>query len=82
MRIIIDLAENLLQLYSWMIFACIILRYFPEFQRNKFARTLSNIVDPFLAIFRKYIPSIGGIDLSPLVAILLLNLASQGLSNW
>ena len=34
---------------------------------------LSKIVDPFLGIFRKFIPPIGGmIDISPIVALIVL----------
>ena len=82
MEILIRGAVWLLNAYSWMVFACVILSWFPELQRNKIAEILSRIVDPFLAIFRKFIPSIGGWDVSPLVAILLLHFAALGLSRW
>jgi YggT family protein len=34
---------------------------------------LRDVCEPYLAIFRRFIPSLGPIDLSPIVAILVLN---------
>jgi len=34
---------------------------------------LRDVCEPYLAIFRRFIPSIGAFDLSPIVAILVLN---------
>lgn len=36
-------------------------------------RVLGTIVEPYLGLFRRIIPPMGGLDLSPIVAILLLN---------
>jgi len=35
---------------------------------------LSNICEPFLRLFRRVIPALGGIDLSPLLAIITLEI--------
>ena len=72
----------LLNAYSLMIFACVIISWMPELQRNKVAEILSRAVDPFLALFRRYIPTVGGWDLSPIVAMGLLQLAVSGLARW
>jgi len=72
----------LLHAYSLMIIACIIIRLIPELQYNKIAGILSRIVDPFLAIFRRYIPPIGGFDFSSAIAITLLQFAASGLAQW
>lgn len=37
-------------------------------------RFLDSVVGPYLALFRKVIPSIGPVDISPLVALLALQL--------
>ena len=42
---------------------------------------LRDVCEPFLAIFRRFIPAIGPLDLSPLVAILLLNIVGSLLGN-
>jgi len=82
MEILLQGAIWLLNLYSMMIFACIILSWFPELQRNKFAEILSRLVDPFLAPFRRIIPPIGALDISAAVALLLIQFAIRGLSSW
>jgi len=42
---------------------------------------LRDVCEPFLSIFRRFIPAIGPLDLSPLVAILLLNIVGSLLGN-
>ena len=42
---------------------------------------LRDVCEPFLSIFRRFIPAIGPLDLSPIVAILLLNLVGSVLAN-
>jgi uncharacterized protein YggT (Ycf19 family) len=42
---------------------------------------LRDICEPFLAIFRRFIPAIGPLDLSPIVAIVLLNIVGSVLAN-
>ena len=81
MDMLIRGAVWLLNAYSLMIFSCMIIRWIPELQHNKIAELLSRIVDPFLAMFRKLIPPIGGLDISPLLAMLLLQFAASGLSG-
>jgi YggT family protein len=40
---------------------------------------LSQLTDPYLNLFRSIIPPLGGIDLSPILAFLLLSFVRQGL---
>ena len=82
MDMLIRGAAWLLNAYSMLIIACIIISWLPELQNNKIAEMLSRLVDPFLAIFRKYIPPIGSIDLSSMIAVVLLQLAAMGLARW
>ena len=42
---------------------------------------LRDVCEPYLSIFRRFIPAIGPLDLSPLVAILLLNIVGSLLKN-
>jgi YggT family protein len=42
---------------------------------------LRDVCEPYLAIFRRFIPAIGPLDLSPLVGILLLNIVGSVLAN-
>ena len=82
MDMLINGAVWLLNAYSLMILACVIIRWIPELQHNKIAEILSRIVDPFLAMFRRVIPPIGGLDLSAMIAMVLLQMAASGLARW
>ena len=82
MNMLIRGAAWLLNAYSMMIIVCVVISWIPELQNNKIAEILGRIVDPFLAIFRKVIPPIGGLDLSSMIAVILLQLAASGLARW
>ena len=40
---------------------------------------LRDVVEPYLSIFRRFIPPIGPLDISPIVAILLLQIVGLGI---
>jgi YggT family protein len=62
-----------INLYMVLLFARIILTWFPTI--NWFDppfSILGQLTDPYLNIFRNIIPPLGGLDISPMLAILLL----------
>jgi YggT family protein len=77
----------LLEALVWVIIADVVISWLTAFQiinlRNPAARNLVNLLDrvaaPFLWPFRKIIPPIGGLDLSPMVLIILVLAARQTL---
>jgi YggT family protein len=44
---------------------------------NDVYRALDTIVAPFINLFRRFIPPMGGMDFSPIIAILLLQLVAR-----
>ncbi|MDR2197568.1 MAG: YggT family protein [Coriobacteriales bacterium] len=44
---------------------------------NDIYRVLNTIVGPFIGLFKRFIPPMGGIDISPIIAILLLQLLAR-----
>lgn len=52
--------------------ARILLSWFPGVQSNPVVRPLITVCDPYLNLFRSTIPPIFGLDLSPILALLLL----------
>jgi YggT family protein len=60
-----------------LIFARIIVSWFPISPWNPIVRWLRIIVDPILRPFRRILPTLGGIDLSPLLAILIIFFVAQ-----
>lgn len=72
------LLVNLLNLYCFVIFVYVMLSWFPVGGGiiGEIYRTLGMICDPFLDIFKRVIPPIGGtIDISPILALLVLQFA-------
>lgn len=70
--------SNFLNIYLLLIFIRILLTWFPTIEwMNQVAAFLSPITDPYLNIFRSFIPPIGGLDLSPLLAIIVLQVVAQ-----
>jgi YggT family protein len=68
-----------INIYSFLLIASILMSWLPNARESSFGRMLSSITDPYLDIFRRFIPPIGMIDFSPIVAIFALNLASRGI---
>ncbi|MEO0407725.1 MAG: YggT family protein [Cyanobacteria bacterium P01_A01_bin.135] len=65
-----------LSIYSLLLIIRILLSWFPniDWLSQPFA-ALSQLTDPYLNLFRSIIPSLGGIDLSPILAILAIQFA-------
>jgi YggT family protein len=73
--IIVDTVAKFLQIYSILLIIRILLTWFPtvDWYKQPFA-TLSQVTDPYLNLFRSIIPPLGGMDFSPILAFLALNL--------
>lgn len=68
---------NFLNIYNTLLVVRLILTWFPE-PPQVIVNPLSTICDPYLNIFRGIIPPLGGtIDLSPILAFLVLNVFSN-----
>ncbi len=64
-------------IYQFMIIGYILMSWIPSAQESSIGRLLSKVVEPYLGFFRKFIPPIGMIDISPIVALLLLRFYSK-----
>jgi len=66
---------RLVQLYMLVVFIWVMSSWFPQFRQNPIIELTGRISEPFLSIFRRIIPPIGGmLDISPILAIVILNL--------
>lgn len=74
------LLYNVLYIYSFFIIGYILLSWFPNARESSLGQFLGRIVEPYLEPFRKFIPPLGMIDLSPIVAIIVLRLANGGVA--
>lgn len=73
------LLQQLISIYSWALIIYILMSWFPNARETSIGRFLSRICEPYLEPFRKIIPPLGMMDLSPIVAFLVLNFASRGI---
>ncbi|MBQ4163747.1 MAG: YggT family protein [Turicibacter sp.] len=78
---IILLFTSILRMYETLMLIYILMSWIPESRNTQLGRTIGALVEPYLAIFRKIIPSIGMIDISPIIAFVVLDIAMQGLFN-
>ena len=67
---IVRLIELILNTYFFLILAQVIMSWVAPGGYNPMLYLLAQVVEPVLGPFRKLIPTIGGLDLSPLFAIL------------
>lgn len=72
-----DLLKMVLDIFVYAIFAGAILSWFAPGGYSGASSLLYSLTDPVLNICRRLIPDFGGIDLSPLVALVLLQLAKM-----
>ena len=52
--------------------------WFPDFSQTKFMQFIAFYTDPYLNFFRRIIPPLGMLDLSPIVAIFVLQFIEKG----
>jgi uncharacterized protein YggT (Ycf19 family) len=69
--------SNFLSIYNLVITARILLSWFPQAQGIAVLQPVFAITDPYLNLFRGLIPPIFGLDLSPILAFLLLSVMTN-----
>ena len=80
MRAVLDIVTIVLDLYVWLLIASAILSWLIAFNvvntRNQFvsaiAEFLFRITEPVLGPIRRALPSLGGLDISPIILILII----------
>jgi len=71
------LSQTLL-IYSYILIIRVLLTWFPNLDwSNPILSNISAITDPYLNMFRGIIPPLGGLDLSPILAFLVLNFSTS-----
>ncbi len=81
MELIFSLLRSLITFYSYALIAYILMSWFPNARESSIGQFLARICEPYLEPFRRFIPPLGMIDISPIVAILVLNFAIMGVDS-
>ncbi|MBE3587741.1 MAG: YggT family protein [Thermoanaerobacteraceae bacterium] len=69
------------QVYDWLIFIRIILSFIRHNPYHPLIRFIYEVTEPVLGFFRRFIPPVGMLDFSPLVAFFVLELLRQLILN-
>ncbi|MCL6435551.1 MAG: YggT family protein [Leptolyngbyaceae cyanobacterium HOT.MB2.61] len=76
--LIVQTLVTFISIYTVLLVIRILLSWFPNI--NWFDPPfsfLSQLTDPYLNIFRSFIPPLGGLDFSPILALMLLQVLGQ-----
>jgi YggT family protein len=77
-RVIAHTIHLLFLCYTILLFIRVIGSWFPSWRHHSFMRFVAHYTDPYLGLFRKFIPPIGGVfDLSPLIAFIVLQILEK-----
>ena len=69
---LILIIDKIFLVYTIMLFIRILGSWIPELQNTRFMQFIAFYTDPYLNFFRRFIPPLGMIDFSPIVAFLCL----------
>lgn len=80
--LIVKAINNVFYFYFLLIILRIFLTWIPTIDWDKQPiKTIREVTDLYLDIFRKFIPPIGGLDVSPIVAIIVLQIVQSVVVN-
>ncbi len=72
---LIFVVNSFFQIYFWLILVRCLLSFIPSIDWYKQPFTgLKDVTDLYLDIFRKIIPPFGGLDFSPIIAVIVLQI--------
>lgn len=78
MNLVLFVLVKCITYYSYALIVYILMSWFPNARETSIGQFLARICEPYLEPFRKIIPPIGMLDISPIVALIALNFASMG----
>ena len=79
MHTVANVLMALINFYSILIVVYVLMSWIPQGAARiveDIRSVLASICEPYLSIFRRFIPPLGMVDISPIVAILVLELIS------
>jgi YggT family protein len=81
--LLIQSLAQFLQIYLILILIRVVLTWFRTIDWvSQVESFLSPITDPYLNIFRSFIPPLGGLDVSPMLAIIVLQIVARALVQF
>ena len=69
----------LFQIYWWLVIIYVLMSWVPNVRASFIGELIGKIVEPYLSVFRRFIPPIGGmLDISPIIALFVLRFVEMG----
>ncbi len=76
---LVGIADMLIGLYILIVIAAAVVSWVNPDPLNPIVRILHKLTEPALAYLRRYIPSIGDVDITPIVLIIALEFIRRGI---
>jgi YggT family protein len=82
MDILLPAILQFVNIYTLLLLIRVLLSWFPNVNwYNPVFSLLSQLTDPYLNLFRSIIPAVGGMDFSPILALLTLQFLAGALGS-
>lgn len=81
MRQVLEFVALMCNILSFAVFMRAIVSWFPISPNNSFVVVLFQITEPIIAPLRRVVPLLGFIDITPLVAIVILQMVASWLTS-
>ncbi|MDH7498422.1 MAG: YggT family protein [Syntrophomonadaceae bacterium] len=65
------------EVLTWLVIARVILSWVRHDPRQTLIKFIYDVTEPIMAPFRRLVPSVGGIDFSPLLVILVIEMVRK-----
>ena len=77
MKLVI-IINYLFRAYSMVLVLYALLSWLPGARESSLGKLISKLAEPYIGIFDRHIPSIGGISFNVIIALFVLNLVQRG----
>ena len=77
---VINLVSALVNFYEWLVIIWCFMSWFPLREGSlmyDIAVVIDRIVSPYMNLFRRFIPPLGGMDFSPIVGLFFLSIGER-----
>ena len=75
MTLLAEIIQRIFQLFILVVIVQVVLSYFVD-PYHPVRQNLDRLINPFLEPIRRFIPPVGGLDFSPVVLIIVLEIIS------